>query len=133
VVVSLNRPPATYTQPQLASLYRQIEDGMNRLPGVIGSGLALYNPLTDNWGALVLVSGHPPPGMNEDAGASWDRVSAEYLQNFGVTLIRGRYFAAATTKTTEPVPIVNQAFVKRFFKNGEDPWPCCWPRWGCTG
>ena len=36
MVVSLNPPPATYTQPQLASLYRQIEDGMNRLPGVSG-------------------------------------------------------------------------------------------------
>jgi hypothetical protein len=46
VVVSLNRPPATYTLPQLASLYRRIEEGMDRLPGVRGSGLALYNPLT---------------------------------------------------------------------------------------
>ena len=86
MVVSLNPPPATYTQPQLASLYRQIEDGMNRLPGVSGSGLALYNPLTNNWGELILVAGHPPPGMNEDSGASWDRVSAKYLQHFGVTL-----------------------------------------------
>ena len=50
VVVSLNRPPATYTQPKLAALYRQIEERLNRLPGVRGSGLALYNPLTDNWG-----------------------------------------------------------------------------------
>ncbi len=58
VVVSLNPPPATYTQPQLAALYRQIEDGLNGLPGVTGSGLALYNPLTNNWGELILVSGH---------------------------------------------------------------------------
>jgi len=121
VVVSLNRPPASYTQPQLASLYRQIEDGMARLPGVTGSGLALYNPLADNWGELVLVSGHPQPRTSEDEVASWDRVSAEYLQNFGVTLIRGRYFAASDNETTEPVAIVNESFVKRFFKNGEDP------------
>jgi predicted permease len=121
VVVSLNRPPATYTQPRLASLYRQIEDGLNRLPGVTGSGLALYNPLTNNWGELVLVSGHPPPSTSEDSGASWDRVSAEYLQNFGVSLIRGRYFAASDNETTETVAIVNEAFVKRFFKNSEDP------------
>jgi predicted permease len=121
VVVSLNRPPSTYTQPQLASLYRQIEDGMNRLPGVTGSGLALYNPLTDNWGELILVSGHPPPGMSEDSGASWDRVSAEYLQNFGVKLTRGRFFDASDNENTDPVAIVNETFVKRFFKKGEDP------------
>ncbi len=121
VVVSLNRPPATYTQPQLASLYRQIEDGLNRLPGVTGSGLALYNPLTDNWGELVLVSGHPAPKLNGEADASWDRVSAEYLQNLGVTLTRGRYFARSDSETTEPVAIVNERFVKRFFKSDEDP------------
>ena len=57
----MNRAPATYTQPKLASLYRELEDRLNRLPGVEGSGLALYNPLTDNWGELVLVAGHPPP------------------------------------------------------------------------
>jgi len=121
VVVSLNRPPATYTQPKLAALYRQLEEGLNRLPGVKGSGLALYNPLTDNWGELILVSGHPPPKMNEDGGASWDRVSANYLQNFGVQLLRGRYFTSADNETTAPVAIVNEAFVKRFFRRDEDP------------
>jgi predicted permease len=121
VVVSLNRPPATYTQPKLAALYRQLEEGMNRLPGVKGSGLALYNPLTDNWGELILVSGHPAPKLNEEAGASWDRVSADYLQNFGVTILRGRYFTSADNETTAPVAIVNQGFVKRFFKSDEDP------------
>jgi predicted permease len=121
VVVSLNRPPSTYTQPKLAALYRQIEEGMNRLPGVKGSGLALYNPLTDNWGELILVSGHPQPKMNGDFGASWDRVSANYLQNFGVTLLRGRHFTAADNETTAPVAIVNEAFVKRFFQRNEDP------------
>ena len=63
VVVSLNRPPATYTQPKLAAMYRQLEERLNRLPGVSGSGLALYNPLTDNWGEMILVAGHPPPTM----------------------------------------------------------------------
>ncbi len=121
VLVSLNRPPASYTQPKLAALYRELEDRLNRLPGVQGSGLALYNPLTDNWGELILVAGHPPPKMAEQAGASWDRVSASYLQNFGMTMLRGRAFTAADNETTAPVAIVNEAFVKRFFKSDEDP------------
>jgi predicted permease len=121
VVVSLNRPPANYTQAKLAALYRQIEDRLNALPGVQGSGLALYNPLTDNWGELIMVAGHPAPKMNEEAGASWDRVSANYLQNFGVAVLRGRGFTAADNEHTAPVAVVNEAFVKRFFKSGEDP------------
>jgi predicted permease len=121
VVVSLNQPPSNYTLPKLAALYRSLEERLNRLPGVRGSGLALYNPLTNNWGELILVAGHPAPKMSEEAGASWDRVSADYLQNFGMNVLRGRNFSAADNEHTAPVAIVNQAFVKRFFKSGEDP------------
>jgi predicted permease len=104
VLVSLNRPPSTYTQPKLAALYRALEDRLDRLPGVRGSGLALYNPL---------------PG--EQAGASWDRVSANYLQNLGLTLVRGRMFTGADNETTAPIAVVNETFAKRFFKSDEDP------------
>jgi hypothetical protein len=59
--------------------------------------------------------------MDEEAGASWDRVSADYLQNLGVGLVRGRYFTGADSATTEPVAIVNETFIKRFFRRDEDP------------
>jgi predicted permease len=121
VVISLNRPPATYTLPQLQALYRQIEEAMDALPGVQGSGLALYNPLTDNWGEMIMVSGHPPAKMTDESESSWVRVSANYLQNFGMTVLRGRNFSVADNQTTAPVAIVNEAFVKRFFKSDEDP------------
>jgi predicted permease len=121
VLVALNRPPATYTAERLTALYRNVEERLNRLPGVQGAGIALYNPLTDNWGELVLVAGHPPPGPGTQAGASWDRVSANYLQQLGVKLVRGRYFAESDNEHSENVAVVNEAFVKRFFKPDEDP------------
>ena len=121
VEVSVNRPPATYTLPQLTSLYRQLEDQLNRLPGVQGASLALYNPLTDNWGELIMVAGHPPAKLNEESGASWDRVTVHYFQNLGMPVLRGRAFTEADNETTAPVAIVNEAFVKRFFKSTEDP------------
>jgi predicted permease len=121
VIVALNSPPASYTLPQLNSLYRRLEEQLTGLPGVQGAGLALYNPLTDNWGELIHVAGHPAPKMDGNAGSSWDRVSARYLQNFAIPLARGRYFNDADNQTAAPVAIVNQAFVKRFFKSDEDP------------
>jgi predicted permease len=69
----------------------------------------------------VLVAGHPAPKLGEQAGASWDRVSANYLQNFGIKVTRGRAFTAADNETTAPVAVVNETFVKRFFKSDEDP------------
>jgi predicted permease len=121
VLVAMNRPAANYTVPQLTAMYRTLEERLNHVPGIQGSGLALYNPLTDNWGELILVAGHPPPKLGENAGASWDRVSAHYLQNLGMTMKRGRAFTEADNETTAPVAIVNEAFIKRFFKSDEDP------------
>src|SRR3989449_272128 len=43
------------------------------------------------------------------------------MQNFGMQIVRGRAFTRADNETSEPVAIVNQAFVKRFFKPAEDP------------
>ena len=121
VIVGLNSPPATYTVPQLNALYRQLQVRMNALPGVHGSAMALYNPLTDNWGELIYVQGHPAATMEDNPGASWDRVSAAFHQNFGIPLVRGRYFTDADDENTAPVAIINEAFAKRFFKPGEDP------------
>jgi predicted permease len=121
VIVALHNPLTNYSTSRLIALYRSLEDGLDRLPGVRGSGLALYNPLTDNWGEMILVAGHEAPKMDEQAGASWDRVSTNFLANFGVTLLRGRAFTAADDERSDLVALVNEAFVKRFFKTGEDP------------
>jgi predicted permease len=121
VIVALHNPPADYPLPRLSALYRQMEENLQRLPGIQGVGLALYNPLTDNWGEGVFILGHPTPGVNDSTGSSWDRVSANYLQDFGIPLRRGRAFTTADNETTAPVAIVNEAFVKRFFKSNENP------------
>jgi predicted permease len=121
VEVDFNRPTADYTPARLNALYRRMEDQLNRIPGVRGSGMALYNPLTDNWSEGIVVAGHPEKSREEDSGASWDRLSPHYLQNIGMSVIRGRDFNEADNETAAPVAIVNEAFVKSFFKGGEDP------------
>ena len=103
---------------RLTALYRDLEERLARIPGVKGAGLALYNPLTNNWGEGVLIAGKPQPAPGEQTGASWDRVSANYLQQLGVKLVRGRHFTAADNETAENVAVVNEAFVRRFFKAG---------------
>ncbi|HVO97649.1 MAG TPA: ABC transporter permease [Bryobacteraceae bacterium] len=120
-VVSIRTPHAGYTTPKVIALNREIERKLKSLPGVQSAGLAIYNPLTDNWGEMVFVAGHPPAQMNGESGSSWDRVSADYMQALGMTILRGRAFTEADNETTAPVAIVNQTFVKRFFKDNEDP------------
>jgi predicted permease len=120
VLVGLHDPDSDRTQPQLSALYRELEARLDQVPGVRSADLAIYNPLTDNWGEYVFIAGHTTH-LTDNANSSWDRVSGNYLQDLGTTLLRGRYFTAADNENTAPVAIVNEAFVKHFFKSGEDP------------
>jgi predicted permease len=121
VLVSVGRPSASITGERLTVFYRDLEGRLSRIPGVQSAGLALYNPLTNNWGEGILIAGKPLPAPGEQTGASWNRVSTNYLQQLGVTLVRGRHFTAADNETAENVAVVNEAFVRRFFKPEEDP------------
>jgi predicted permease len=121
VLVQMNRPPASYSLERLDALYRDVEERLKRLPGVRGGGLAMYNPFTDNWGEGILVAGQPPPRPGQPTGASWDRLSATYLQDLGVKLVRGRYFDARDDNRSAKVAVVNEGFVRRFFADGSDP------------
>ncbi len=121
VEVDILNPSSDRTGLDLVAFNRKIEENLRRIPGVESADISMYNPLTDNWGELIEVAGHPQAKLNEEAGASWDRIGAEYLQHLGVPMLRGRYFTEADNETTAPVAVVNQAFVKRFFKAGEEP------------
>src|SRR5580700_3268566 len=121
VEVEILGPSSEKPLPAQIAFARRLEENMRRIPGVESADVAMYNPLTDNWGELIMIAGHPPAKINEESGASWDRVGVDYLQHLGVPVLRGRYFTEADNETTAPVAVVNQAFVKRFFKSDENP------------
>ena len=121
ITIGLIAPWSSYSQPQLDALYRELQDRLAHIPGVERAALAQYTPLTDNWGEFVIRQGHPMPGRNENAGSSWDHVSAGYLETLGQPILRGRSITADDTASTQNVVVVNEAFVERFFKPGENP------------
>jgi predicted permease len=121
VIVSVGRPSAGIAGDRLTALYRNVEERIASIPGVQRAGLALYNPLTNNWGEGVLVAGKPAPAPGAEIDSSWNRVSTRYLQDLGVKLVRGRYFTDGDNELSENVAVVNEAFVRRFFSSGEDP------------
>lgn len=121
VTISLSAPWSSYTQPQLDALYRELQSRLAAIPGVQRAALAQYTPLTDNWGEMVIRQGHGMPGMNEPSGSSWDHVAAGYLETLGQPILRGRSLTEDDTAATQNVAVVNQAFVKQFFKPGENP------------
>jgi predicted permease len=58
--------------------------------------------------------------VDEKNSSSWNRVSRTYFSTIGQNVVHGRDFDRSDTSGSRPVAIVNEAFVRRFFKN-EDP------------
>jgi predicted permease len=119
-VLHLDVEGAGYKLETLQPLYRQLQSRFSALPGVTGVGLALYSPLEgDNWGECVVQEGHGAAGPNDHCGSTWDKVSAGYMQTIGVPMLRGREFNDQDTESSQPVAIVNETFVKRFFPKAD--------------
>jgi predicted permease len=119
VSIVMNEPPASYTEPQLNALYRELQERLARIPGVQRAALALYTPYIDNWGEAIVPEGQGVPKMDDTSNASWDRVSPGYLETMGQPIVRGRSISEEDTATTRGVAVVNEAFAKRFF-SGQD-------------
>ncbi len=122
VIVSLNPLKAGYKPQQLQAFYQQIEDKFHAMPGVQHVALSIYTPLGFNsWTFYAYVQGQRAPAPGEDVTAMFNRASPEYFKAIGQRVVRGRVFTGADTATSQGVAVVNEAFVKKFFKPGEDP------------
>jgi predicted permease len=118
ISISMNGPPASYSEAQLDPLYRALQARLAAIPGVERAALALYTPYLDNWGELVIPEGQGVPQVLDDnVGASWDRVSTGYLETMGQPIVRGRSITGQDTGSTRSVAVVSEAFAKRFFPN----------------
>jgi predicted permease len=121
VTISLTAPFSSYPQPKLDAMYRELQNRLAHIPGVERAAIAQYTPLQDNWGEIVIRQGHGMPNMSEQIGSSWDHVNPGYLETLGEPILRGRSITEQDTATTQNIAVVNEAFVKRFFKPGEEP------------
>jgi predicted permease len=121
VAIALTAPYSSYPQPKLDAIYRELQDRLAHIPGVERAGLALYTPLQDNWGEMVIRQGHAMPSMTDKSGSSWDHVTPGYLEALGQQIVRGRSITEQDTNSGEKVAVVDESFVKRFYKPGEDP------------
>jgi predicted permease len=120
--ISLTGPYSSYPQPKLDAMYRELQDRLSHLPGVQRAALALYTPLQDNWGEIVIRQGQGMPNVNDQhIGSSWDHVTAGYLEALGQQIVRGRGITEQDTASTQAVAVVDESFVRRFFKPGEEP------------
>jgi len=117
-IVHINPQAAGYAPQQVEPLYRTIEERFHALPGIVKVGIANYTAMEDNnWSNGIAVQGKP----DWNGSASIVKGNAEYFDSVGTHVVMGRGFDARDTSTAPRVAVVNQTFVRTFFKDGSSP------------
>jgi putative ABC transport system permease protein len=116
-LVSINPTLGNYKPEQMEPLFRRLDERLLHVPGVRRVAAALYAPMSgDSWNEGVRIAGRPEPGPKEETGAGWARVMPGFFETLGARIVQGRSIEEHDTGTTRPVAVVNDAFVRRFFK-----------------
>jgi predicted permease len=104
----------------LTATHRQILDRLRALPGVERVTLGTIAPLSGNQDGKPLSIPGFVPKSNDDMAAQVNTVGPDYLETFGIPLVRGRAITAGDTLGSPRVVLVSEAAARHFFP-GADP------------
>jgi predicted permease len=120
LLASLDLTNAGYPQEELPRVKREILDRVRATPGVESASAAIFTPLSGGgWNGDIEVDGYTPTGPR-DAQVFFNGVSDDFFSTLGAALLAGRDFDEGDVAESQPVAIVNEAFVKKFF-HGANP------------
>lgn len=104
-----------------ANLRRQVLDRIEALPGVRAAASSVVLPVDFNGLDLPFtIEGAPlPKGAMYSGDHQWRYVSAHYFTALRVPLLRGRFFDQRDTGNSAPILIINQAFAKKYWPQGD--------------
>jgi macrolide transport system ATP-binding/permease protein len=117
-ILHIDLQSAGYLPSQAGALYQTMEERFHAVPGVVKVGISSVTPMeAHNSNDPIQIQGQP--NLHQMAG--WDRVNAEYFDAVGTRVVMGRGIGEQDTPSAPMIGVVNQAFVKIFFKPGENP------------
>lgn len=122
ITSELTLPEWHYRQPgQRTAFYDRLVNSIGALPGVEGVSLttALPAEISGRSEALTIEAEKQRPGTIERS-ASEQSIAPNYFRVMHVPIERGRAFDSRDRENAEPVAIINQALVQKYFAH-QDP------------
>jgi putative ABC transport system permease protein len=117
----ISLPRSLYKEPaQTEAFYDDLLQRLQSLPGVESAGMINHTPLS-GFGIVVFtgIEGHESLDKKTDPPIGVGSVSPEYFRTMKIPLLSGRTYDARDRADAQKVAIVNQAFAKRYFANGD--------------
>jgi predicted permease len=118
LVMTIGLSPREYQQAYLSSVYQEIVESVQRVPGVVSVALgwnsALASGTHERW---IWVEGRP---FQEEQLAGFNVVSPGFFSTAGIPVLKGHEFSDRDVLGAPKVVVINEAFAKRYFPE-QDP------------
>ena len=110
--------PQYRTSSGVAQTAQSALERIRQIPGVVAATMTCCIPLQGGYGLPFNIIGKPHEGPFTGGGGIVFSASG-YFDAFNIPVVRGRAFDDRDTGTATPVVVVNQAWVKQYFKEGD--------------
>ena len=106
--------------PAVLAAYRQLNERLERIPGVSAAGSITSLPLSEMfaWGPITIEGRTPPAGENF-LNADERIVSGHYFEAMQIPLRQGRLFNDFDTPTTQKVAMIDEYFAQQYWPHEE--------------
>ena len=114
--------PTPFVSPEWAehvTFFRDLTEAIESLPGVTMAAAGYWDPADPGWNNGFSFESRPEPEPGRTPGAIFRPVTPGYFETIAAPIVRGRGFTPADDSDALGVVIVNEAFVRRYFVDGE--------------
>jgi putative ABC transport system permease protein len=102
------------------NFYNEAERRIKNIPGVQHAAFTVMLPLSgSNTDSSFIIEGQDPKMTGAYPDEEIRDITPDYFRVLETPLLKGRFFTEADTVDSPQVVIVNQAFVKKYFRDGE--------------
>ncbi|MHB1225184.1 MAG: ABC transporter permease [Gemmatimonadaceae bacterium] len=120
MVARLQLPVARYDSvPRVLGFYDRLRAEVAALPGVRDVAVAYENPASAGWTSSYTIVGRERPAPGTEPEARVRPVAPGYFRAVGLPLLAGRDVDARDRLDTPGVVVVNEAFVRRHFRDSD--------------
>jgi predicted permease len=110
---------AGYAPHQVAAMHQTLLERLSAIPGARSAALSATPPISGgSWTSNISLSGYTP-GPKENMVSVLNRVSGQYFETAGISIVAGRGIGPADTPNSLKVAVVSQTIAKKYFPKGD--------------
>jgi predicted permease len=110
---------AGYAPHQAPALHQILLERLSAIPGVRSAALSATPPISGGtWSSNISLAGYNP-GPKENMVSVLNRVSGQYFETAGISIVAGRTITPADTANSLKVVVVNQTLARKYFPKGD--------------